>query len=131
MNFQTDAAPDDPGLAPHIPVGAVLQRVGHELAHLARLLDQLEALLRPVIVEAARRNPELLSHMQGFDHIGQKAAALASFLEALEPAAAAHWLIDPTEAARAVTLADLAARLRLLEEGAKLRDATCGDCELF
>jgi hypothetical protein len=113
-----------------VHMGDVLGRVGHELSHLARLLAHLEILLGPLIVEAAGRDAAVLRHMQGFDHIGQKVSGLADFLAALAPAASDQWTLDPTEAARVVTLADLASRL-VFEEDQNACATAGGDCELF
>jgi hypothetical protein len=128
MNAQTESV----ALArsPNVPMGDLLGRVGHELSHLARLLAHLELLLGPLITEAAARDANILRHMQGFDHIGQKASGLAAFLAALAPAASDQWMIDPSEAARVVTLADLASRLVFSEED-KTSCSAGGDCELF
>jgi hypothetical protein len=112
------------------PMTAVLGRAGGELAHLARQLEHLEILLGPLILGAARKDPDFLRSVQGFDHIGQKAAGLAQFLMSLAAAVPDQWMVDPTRAAAAVTLADLSARLSLSpqREGAA---AGCGDCDLF
>lgn len=129
MNAQTESvATACPSQA---PIGDVLGRVGHELSHLARLLAHLEILLGPLIVEAAAHDAALLHHMQGFDHIGQKMSGLAAFLAALAPAASEQWTIDPTEAARVVTLADLASRLVFSDEDKSSCATAGGDCELF
>lgn len=120
-----------PVAAPRVPIRDVLGRVGHELAHLARMLDQLQVFVAPSILEAAGKDPRLLHQIQSLDHIVQKVAALSDFLAALGPTASGHWLVDPAEAARVVTLAELAARLGFLDDG----DGSCatagGDFELF
>lgn len=115
----------------NVPIGDVLSRVGHELGHLARLLEHLETLVGPLTLEAAGRDVGFLHHMQGFDHIGQKVSGLADFLAALAPAAPSQWLVDPAAAARVVTLADLASRLAFSDEKETSCSTACGDCELF
>lgn len=122
------------------PIGEVLSRVSHELAHLAGRLDHLESLVGPLIREAECRDPDMLRHVQGLDYIRQKLGGLADFLAALAPEASAAWLTDPSAAARVVTLADLASRLGFadaneacLPSGRDTEEpgATWGDCELF
>lgn len=112
------------------PMTEVLGRAGGELAHLAQQLEHLEILLGPLLLSAASKDPDFLRSAQGFDHIGQKAYALAQFLTSLAAAVPDHWMVDPAKAAAAVTLADLSARLSLSphRDGAA---APCGDCDLF
>jgi len=120
----------EPSGSPHVPISDVLGRVSDELAHLARLLDHLESLIGPLILEAGRRDADVLHHAQGIDHIGQKLSGLAAFLAALAPDASGQWLIDPSAAAKVVTLADLASRLGFSSKDARSLDAW-GDCDLF
>ncbi|WP_036255499.1 hypothetical protein [Methylocapsa acidiphila] len=130
-------APDDAVADAQAPIGDLLVRVSAELAHLGQMLDDLEAVVGRLIIEAGRRDPDVMHHAQGFDHIGQKISGLADFLAALAPSAPRHWLIDPGLAARALTLADLASRLGApgawSRPNEKLDSTTSnrGDCELF
>ncbi len=134
--MKTRNASAEASACPQAPIGDVLGRVSHELAHLGRQLDDLEAVIGPLILAAGRREADVLHHAQGFDHIGQKLAGLADFLAALAPFASSQWLVDPSAAARVFTLADLAARLKasgdapqIYADPASLAD--WGDCELF
>ena len=114
-----------------IPVGDVLRRAGHELAHLAWVLDDLQCQLRPLLQDAAGRDAGMLRQIQSFDHIGQIAHGLEAFLAALALKTPPQWLVDPSAAAQNVTLADLSSRLGFAGEE-KHRCATAWDeCELF
>ena len=62
-----------------MPIADVLSRVGHELAHLGRLLEHLQAQIRPLVQEAAAHDGNVLHHMQNVDRIGQKATGVADF----------------------------------------------------
>jgi hypothetical protein len=128
---QADSAPPAGREKRAVPVSDVLSRSGHELAQLAWLLERLQAHLRPLICEAARSNDALLHHMQSFDHIGQKAAALAEYLAALGAGAPHHWLIDPAIAAKTVKLTDLSLRLGFAEDTNEACSTAWGDCEFF
>ncbi len=114
-----------------VPVTDVLSRAGHELAHLARLLDHLQILIAPLIQEAARRDPHFLRQMQNFDHIGQKVMGLADFLAALALAVPCDWLVDPATAARTVVLADLSSRLAFTDDAKDSCSTAWGDCEIL
>lgn len=137
--MKTETISGEPSACMQAPIGDVLDRVSHELAHLACLLDDLEAVIGPLLLDAGRRDADVLHHAQGFDHIGQKLSGLADFLGALAPSASRQWLIDPSKAAKVVTLADLASRLGFPGEdaGSPSREngrspvAGGGDCELF
>jgi hypothetical protein len=127
MKTQTPAA--EPSASCLAPITDVLGRVARELAHLGLLLDDLESVLGPLILEAGRGRADVLRDAQGLDHIGQKLSCLADFLTALAAAAPRQWLVDQNIAGRVVTLADLA--LRLKAAGANVSPADFGDCELF
>jgi hypothetical protein len=129
MKVQTNNR--DPSNSLIVPIGDILSRVGHELGHLARLLEHLETLVGPLTLDAASKDANFMHHMQGFDHIGQKMSGLSAFLAALAPDASSRWLVDPTAAARVVTLADLASRLAFVDEDQPSCSTAMGDCELF
>ncbi len=129
MKAQTNSG--EPAIELHVPIADVLSRISYELAHLSRLLEHFERFAAPLVVEAARRDADVLHQMQGFDHIGQKLSGLADFLAALAPAASDRWTVDPSAAARSVTLADLAARLGFSDENGASCSTAWGDFELF
>lgn len=114
-----------------VPVADVLSRAGQELERLAWLLEQLQRLIGPLLQEAARRDANVLHHMQSFDQIGQKATGVADFLAALAQAAPRQWLVDPGAAAQSVRLADLSSRLGFTGEEKNSCDSAWGDCEFF
>lgn len=114
-----------------VPIGDALSRVGHELVHLAWLLENLQCHIRPFIQEAAAHDTNVLHQMQSFDHVGQIAHGLSDFLSALALDAPRLWIVDPSSAAQKVTLADLAARLGSTGEEENSCSTAWGDCDLF
>jgi hypothetical protein len=133
MNARSDRIePIAAGSKPsQVPVGDVLCRAGHELAHLAWLLENLQRHICPLMQEAAARDANILHQMQSFDHIGQIANAVGDFLAALALEAPRRWLVDPSAAARSVTLADLSSRLGFTDEEKNSCSTAWGDCDLF
>jgi hypothetical protein len=121
------------GVAPaaSVPLRAVLERVGQELAQLAERLDRFETEVGPRILEAAGRDADLVHHLQSLDEIGQRVTGLVVFLGALAPSAASRCRLDPRPAAGVVTLADMAARLGFRDEDEPAVHVDGGDCELL
>jgi hypothetical protein len=114
-----------------VPISDVLSRAGHELMHLAWLLENLQSHICPLIQEAAGRDANILHQMQSFDRIGQIAGGLTDFLAALALEAPRQWLVDPRAAARSLTLADLSSRLGFADEEKDSCATAWGDCDLF
>jgi hypothetical protein len=114
-----------------VPIGDVLNRAGHELVHLAWLLENLQSHILPFIQEAAACDANVLRQMQSFDQIGQIANCLSDFLAALALNAPRRWLVDPSAASQNVTLADLASRLGFTDEEKNSCSTAWGDCDLF
>lgn len=114
-----------------LPMRDVLSRAGHESIHLAWQLDQLLRHILPVLQDVAAREPNMLHQIQSFDHICQFAHCLGDFLKALASEAPHSWAINPTAAAKAVTLADLSSRLGFADEEQGSCLTAWGDCELF
>jgi hypothetical protein len=114
-----------------IPIRDVLSRAGHELVHLAWLLDNLQSQIRPLLQDAAANDTNMLLQMQSFDHIGQLAQALGEFFSALATKTPPPWLVDPSAAAQAVSLADLSSRLGFTGEEKNSCSTAWGEYELF
>lgn len=114
-----------------VPIADVLSRVGHELGHLGRLLEHLQAQIRPLVQEAAAHGGNVLHQMQNVERIGQKTTGVADFLEALVLTIPRQWLVDPTAAARTVKLAELSSRLGFTDNTSDLCSTESGECELF
>jgi hypothetical protein len=66
MNARSDCGePIDGASSPSkIPIADVLSRAGHELAHIAWLLENFQTHLSPLIQEAAARDQNALHQMQ-------------------------------------------------------------------
>jgi len=114
-----------------VPIGDVLNRTGHELVHLAWLLENLQGHILPFIEEAAAGDANILHQTQSFDKIGQIAKCLSEFLAALALTAPRRWVVDPSAAAENVTLADLASRLGFSDEEKNLCSTAWGDCDML
>lgn len=82
------------------------------------------------MIEAAARNPAHLRELQDFDHISQKLKNLADFLGALALILPDHWRLDPSVAAKVLTLADLSNHLTFAD-ASEGETHTPGDFELF
>jgi hypothetical protein len=114
-----------------VPVRDVLSRAGHELVHLAWLLDNLQCQLSPLLQDAAGRDAGMLRQIQSFDHIGQIARGLEGFLAALAQETPPHWLVDPSAAAKNVSLAALSSRLGFTGQEIHQCATAWDECELF
>ncbi|MDR3406950.1 MAG: hypothetical protein P4L68_00455 [Methylovirgula sp.] len=113
-----------------VPIADVTDRVGEALSEIGESVHRLQSLIAPLILEAAARNPVHLRELQDFDHISQKLKNLGDFLGALALALPDHWRLDPSVAAKVLTLAELEARLALAEKSEGETHAP-GDFELF
>jgi hypothetical protein len=133
MNARSDRAePITAGSNPsQVPIGDVLSRAGHELVHLAWLLENLQGHICPLLQEVAGCDANILHQLQSFDHIGQIATGLSDFLAAVALEAPRRWLVDPGTAARRVKLADLSSRLGFAGEEKNSCSTAWGDCDLF
>lgn len=118
-------------LPPSVPMSDVLGRIGHELGHLARLLEHLQNVVGPLVKEAAGQDVFVLHHVQSFDDIGQRVAGLSDFIAALAPATPCDLLVDPAKAADCVKLADLADRLGFRDKDGDSCATACGELEMF
>jgi hypothetical protein len=113
-----------------VPIADVTDRVGEALSEIGESVHRLQSLIAPLILEAAARNPVHLRELQDFDHISQKLKNLGDFLGALALALPDHWRLDPSVAAKVLTLAELEARLAFAEKSEGETHAP-GDFELF
>lgn len=113
-----------------VPVADVTDRVGEALTDVGEAMHRLQSLIAPLVLEAAARNPSHLRELQDFDHICQKLKNLADFLGALALVLPDHWQLDPSVAARVLTLADLSTHLAFAEKSDEAAHAP-GDFELF
>lgn len=89
----------------------VLARLGSECAELGQLAEHLQAVLGPALLRIVD-DPECHRNVQRLDLIAQRLAGVTSFLTALREQASPGWTADADAAARGVTLAELARRLR-------------------
>jgi hypothetical protein len=120
----------DPSRAQSVPIADVTDRVGEALTDIGEAMHNLQSLIAPLVIEAAARNPAHLHELQDFDHISQKLKNLADFLGALALVLPDHWRLDPSVAAKMLTLADLSTHLAFAERTDDDAHAP-GDFELF
>ena len=112
-------------------LGDVLTRSAAELADLADRTERLQDVMADLVRQCAALGGDATQDMQALDWIAQHLEGLASFLGALAEAAPPGWRLDTTGALDALSLAELAHRLR----GGGARPAApimaSGDMELF
>ncbi len=116
--------------ATSVPIADVTDRVGEALSEVSEAAYRLQSLIAPLVLEAAARNPVHLRELQDFDHICQKLRNLADFLAALALVLPDHWRLDPSIAAKVLTLADLSSQLAFADSD-EAEDHLPGDFELF
>ena len=92
------------------PVAATLGRVGAELAAVAGMIHSLEDVVGLAISTANTTRELQIEELQQLDRTRQKIEGAAEFLNALTEALPAEWLVDATNAARSVSMSDLARR---------------------
>jgi hypothetical protein len=114
-------------------LGQVLARSAAELADLADRTERLQDVMAGLVQQFARLDHEATRDMQALDWIAQHLDGLSSFLTALSKETLPGWRIDPGPALDALSLAELAHRLRgptgdLARTPAPL---SAGDMELF
>ena len=94
-----------------MPIGDALAVIAGELADLARLGDQVEAIIADLVGQAGKVSPDLLRRCQAADLLSQRLAGVAAFVNAVGQVAPANVTFDVLAAVRTVTLADQANRL--------------------
>jgi hypothetical protein len=113
------------------PLRNVLTRSAAELADLAERMERLQDVMADLIRQCAALGGDATQDMQAFDWIAQHLDGLASFLEALADESQPGWRLDPTIALDALSLAELAHRLRGGPRPAYTTAVASGDMELF
>ena len=89
----------------------LVQRVGHEVASLARAVGGLQESLGPALAAAAVREPGLMLEAQKLDLIEQTLQGLSTFLDAVGRCRIGCEPIDLRDYAATLTLTGLAGRL--------------------
>jgi len=112
-----------------MPIGDVLRVAAGELADLALLGDQVEAIIAEMVGQAGDVSPDLLRRCQAADLLTQRLAGAAAFLGALAEAAPSNASIDVLDAVRGITLTDQAQRLS--GQGVVAHQGGAGELALF
>jgi hypothetical protein len=115
MQTMSSGRPSQPP-AMSVPIADVTDRVSDALTDVGDAMHRLQSLIAPLVLEAAARNPAHLRVLQDFDDICQKLKNLADFLGALALVLPDHWQLDPSVAAKVLTLADLSTLLAFIEK---------------
>jgi len=124
---------DDEAAAEREPLSEVLARSAAELADLADRTERLQEVMADLIQQCAALGGDATQDMQALDWIAQHLEGLASFLGALSEEADPGWRIETSAALDALSLAELAHRLRggPAAAAAAARMVSSGDMELF
>lgn len=93
------------------PISGAIARTGEVLAEISAVIGELEDVVGQAIGSASSVRELQIEELQKLDHVRQKIAGAAEFLEALSRSAPAEWLVDAQAAARSVPLTALAQRL--------------------
>jgi hypothetical protein len=122
----------EPSRSRTIPVADLLQHIADELRDVTRVVDNLQLLVARLVAVSAIRDGDVMRELQDFDRLGQTLSGVANFAEALGLAAHADWSVNPHQAAHAVHLSDLAARLvSRQEKTAPIGSVGAGELEFF
>jgi hypothetical protein len=111
LRISPDPFEDDMGAGPEA-LSQVLARSASELADLADRTERLQDVMADLVQQCARLDHDATRDMQALDWIAQHLEGLAGFLDSLSKQAPSGWRIDPTPSLDALTLAELAHRLR-------------------
>lgn len=90
----------------------VLDRVGAELETLAACVDTLQDTLGPVLLQGVQGKPQAMVQIQRLDSLAQTLASLSGFMQALGRSGVVGKPVDIGPLLDALTLSDLADRLR-------------------
>jgi hypothetical protein len=113
-------------------LGGVLARSAAELADLADRTERLQDVMAELVRQCAALDDDATRDMQALDWIAQHLEGLSSFLSALSKITPPGWRIDTNEALDALSLAELAHRLRGGDPVAMDAPVVAsGDMELF
>ena len=93
------------------PIAGALARTSEVLSEISGVIGDLEDVVGHAIGSAASVRELQIEELQKLDHVRQKIAGAAEFLEALSRLAPMEWLVDSQAAARSVPLTALAQRL--------------------
>lgn len=116
--------------APRVPVAQVVGVFETELSKLAALGDDLQDALAAAALDG-RPGAEFLTQAQNLDLMVQRLRSLASFLALVAPSLPERWRVDPTLAARELTLSSLERRLSSPAAAPPEEHAQTGDFDLF
>jgi hypothetical protein len=114
------------------PMPDILGTLRAEIADVAVSADRLQTSMSAVLSTAAAQDPAWLEDSQLLDLLVQRLHGLSKFVGALAASASRHWLADAAQAARVVTLSELAGSLAMPEFCASTHcSAPAGEFELF
>jgi hypothetical protein len=109
----------------------ILTAVASEVAELAVLSDRLQALISAALMAQGARDAEQMRQFQAIDLLVQRLHGVSVFIEGLRAVTPSAWQVDPSRAAAAVALSDLARRLAGIGPEPSSEADASGDLELF
>lgn len=92
-------------------LATALERAGEVLSEISTVIGDLEEVVGVAIGSAASVRELQIEELQKLDHVRQKIAGTANFLEALSHSVPPEWCVDTQAAAKSVSLTALAYRL--------------------
>lgn len=131
MRISADHRDDIGDAGEHECLSNVLARSAAELADLADRTERLQDVMADLIQQCAALGGDATQDMQALDWIAQHLEGLSSFLDALAVKAGPGWRLDTTDALDALSLAELAHRLRGGAAPSVTPLMSSGDMELF
>ena len=115
---------------PRVPVSHLLDVFQAELSELAGLADGLQDVVAEMALGTAPAGDGFIAEAQNLDFIVQRLRSLATFMQLVAPGMEVNWTVDPSAAARGLTLASLTERLTSPAHVAANETAS-GDFQLF
>jgi len=114
-----------------VPLTDVLGQLGAELRLMADVLGIVEEAVARIIAMVGERGNAIAGDLQNIDIIDQSLHALSAFIRELASDVPPDWSVDAGLAAKSLTLATLAGRLRFANSPAEAGHAAASDFEMF
>lgn len=137
LKRDTLGVPDPPAAALSAPNSAsshesaaeIARRVASELQQLSTVTARIECAVSGLILNSPGSTAGLHRDLQSLDSLGQMLDALAQFLNDMATQIPPNWQFDPTKAASAIKLKDLAQRL--VNQKNEAATTRANDCDFF
>ena len=114
-----------------VPVSHLLEVFQAELSELAGLADGVQDAVAEIALGAPGARDGFITEAQSLDLIVQRLRSLATFMRLVAPGMELGWTVDPSTAARSLTLARLTDRLISPTDLVVASEEASGDFQLF